>query len=53
MAEARPEESTRHNLQHGFAYQDLREWIAEADRLGELRVVTGQAGNRTLGSPAP
>jgi len=32
MADARPEPGTSHNLRHGFAYQDLREWIAEADR---------------------
>ena len=38
MADARPEPGASHNLRHGFSYQDLREWIAEADRPGELRV---------------
>ena len=49
MADARPEEGASHNLQHGFAYQDLREWIAEADRLGELRVVTGASWQQDIG----
>ena len=32
MAQDWPEPGTSHNLQHGFACQDLREWIAEACR---------------------
>ena len=49
MADAPPEPGTSHNLQHAFAYQDLREWIAEADRLGELRVVTGASWQQDIG----
>ena len=29
------------NLEHRLTYDDLRDWIAEAERLGELRHVTG------------
>ena len=29
------------NWTHHLPYEDLREWIAEADRIGELRTVTG------------
>jgi 4-hydroxy-3-polyprenylbenzoate decarboxylase len=49
MADARAEPVTSHNLQHGFGYQDLREWMTEADRLGELRTVTGASWQQDIG----
>ncbi len=38
-----------HNLRHTLVYQDLREWIAEADRLGELRDVKGASWEQDIG----
>ena len=42
MAENAPATvSPTHNIQHLFAYEDLRRWLDEAERFGELEVVTG------------
>lgn len=35
------ETKTLANYAHNIPYDDLREWIEEADRLGELRHVSG------------
>jgi 4-hydroxy-3-polyprenylbenzoate decarboxylase len=37
------------NLKHDFAYADLRDWIAEADRLGEIKRLTGITWEREIG----
>ncbi len=37
------------NLQHKFTYDDLREWIEEADKLGEVRYVDGLSWEREIG----
>jgi 4-hydroxy-3-polyprenylbenzoate decarboxylase len=37
------------NLKHHFAYADLRDWIAEADRLGEIKRLTGITWEREIG----
>jgi UbiD family decarboxylase len=34
---------------HHFPYQDLREWLAEAERLGELKHVTGASWEQDIG----
>ena len=41
MAESKPAEILRSNNEHNFAYQDLRDWLAEAEKLGELETITG------------
>ncbi len=38
-----------HNIQHRFPYEDLREWLAEAERLGELKHVTGASWEQDIG----
>ena len=40
------------NLEHRLIYDDLRDWIAEAERLGELRHVTGASWQRDIGMAA-
>src|SRR5229473_2333542 len=35
-----------------YAYRDLREWIAEAEKLGEVRVVRGASWQREIGIAA-
>ena len=40
------------NLEHRLTYDDLRDWIAEAERLGELRHVTGASWQRDIGMAA-
>jgi UbiD family decarboxylase len=50
--EAHPALSPTHNVQHGFAYEDLRGWLAEAERLGELEVVTGASWELDIGLAA-
>jgi len=40
---------TGKNLQHAFAYDDLRQWIAEADKLGEMRYLEGLDWEREIG----
>ena len=42
----------RSNLRCVLPYGDLREWIAEADRLGELRVVRGASWEEDIGLAA-
>ncbi len=37
------------NYAHNIPYEDLREWIEEADRLGELRHVTGASWQEDIG----
>ena len=42
MAENAPATvSPTHNIQNSFAYEDLRRWLDEAERFGELEIVTG------------
>ncbi len=41
-----------HNLVHRIEYEDLRDWIAMADRLGELRTVTGANREEEIGMAA-
>ncbi len=40
------------NLGHHISYDDLRDWIAEADRLGELRRVSGATWQQDIGMAA-
>ena len=42
----------RRNWTHHLAYEDLRDWIAEADRLGELRHVSGANWQEEIGMAA-
>ncbi len=37
------------NLQHKFTYDDLREWLVEADKLGEVRYVNELSWEREIG----
>jgi 4-hydroxy-3-polyprenylbenzoate decarboxylase len=43
---------TGSNLAHRIAYDDLREWLAIADGLGELRTVTGASWQEEIGMAA-
>jgi 4-hydroxy-3-polyprenylbenzoate decarboxylase len=40
------------NIEPRIPYDDLRQWIAEADRLGELRTVTGATWQEDIGLAA-
>ena len=40
------------NLKHQIPYEDLRDWIAEAERLGELRYVNGANWQEEIGMAA-
>jgi len=40
------------NLKHHVPYEDLREWIAEAERLGELRHIDGASWQEEIGMAA-
>ena len=40
------------NIASRFAYTDLRQWMQEADRLGELRTVTGASWQEDIGLAA-
>ncbi len=40
------------NLRHSLPYDDLRDWIAEADRLGELKIVSGASWQEEIGMAA-
>lgn len=40
------------NLRQNLPYEDLREWIVEADRLGELKIVTGANWQEEIGMAA-
>lgn len=42
----------RRNLQCAPVYEDLREWLEEADKLGELRVVKGASWQEDIGLAA-
>jgi 4-hydroxy-3-polyprenylbenzoate decarboxylase len=42
----------RSNLQPSIAYDDLREWMSHADRLGELRHVKGASWQEDIGLAA-
>ncbi|OIQ91200.1 phenolic acid decarboxylase subunit C [mine drainage metagenome] len=48
------EESQREREAQGFKipYEDLREWIAEAEKLGEIRVVKGATWQEEIGMAA-
>ncbi len=37
------------NYSHNIPYEDLREWLEQADRLGELRHVTGASWQEDIG----
>ena len=41
-----------HNVQHRFAYDDLRDWLTEAERLNELEVVKGATWEQDIGLAA-
>ncbi|MDP6429128.1 MAG: UbiD family decarboxylase [Rhodospirillales bacterium] len=40
------------NIRHHLTYRDLRDWIAEADRMGELRHVSGASWQSEIGMAA-
>jgi len=42
-------EGRQDNLRHLLVYEDLRDWISEADRLGELREVRGASWEQDIG----
>mgnify|MGYP001367091488 CR=1 FL=1 len=42
-------ERNQDNLRHLLVYEDLRDWIAQADRLGELREVNGANWEQDIG----
>jgi hypothetical protein len=42
----------RSNFKAGIAYDDLREWLALADGLGEVRAVRGASGQEDIGLAA-
>ena len=52
MAESSPAEVLRANNEHNFAYQDLRDWLAEAEKLGELETITGASWEEDIGMAA-
>jgi 4-hydroxy-3-polyprenylbenzoate decarboxylase len=37
------------NLEHRLLYNDLRDWLVEAERLGELRTITGASWEQDIG----
>ena len=41
-----------HNVQHKFSYEDLRDWIDEAERLGELERISGANWEQDIGLAA-
>ncbi len=40
------------NIRHNLTYEDLRGWLGEAERLGELRHVSGASWEREIGLAA-
>src|SRR5246500_2549408 len=44
--------SDRRNIQAHIAYDDLREWLSHAERLGEVRNVTGASWQEDIGLAA-
>ncbi len=44
--------SRQSNAAFRLPYEDLREWIAEADRLGEMRIVKGASWQKEIGMAA-
>lgn len=44
--------STGDNRRHRIGYDDLRDWIAEAERLGELRRIEGASWEQDIGMAA-
>ncbi len=48
----KPAEGAGGNLKHRIPYDDLRDWIAEAERLGELRRVDGASWQEEIGMAA-
>ena len=40
---------TGKNVLHRFAYEDLRQWIEEADKLGEMRYLKGLSWEKEIG----
>ena len=47
QASSKPE--TISNFRHNLVYEDLRGWIAEAERLDELKTVTGASWQQDIG----
>ena len=52
MAESAPAEAISKSNEHNFAYQDLRDWLAEAEKLGELETITGASWQEDIGMAA-
>ena len=52
MAENAPAEAVRASNEHKFAYKDLRDWLAEAEKLGELETITGASWEEDIGMAA-
>ena len=50
-AKAGPQEAAQPNVPH-IPYEDLREWLEEAEKLGEVKVVTGASWERDIGMAA-
>jgi len=46
------QENGRNGQRPQFAYRDLREWMAQANRLGEVRVVSGASWQQEIGMAA-
>ncbi len=46
------DESRSHNIKLDVPYDDLREWIAQADKLGEPRVAEGYDWEEQIGMAA-
>ena len=45
-------EEHRDGLRVNLAYTDLRQWIEEAEKLGEVRVITGASWQEEIGMAA-
>ncbi len=46
------DESRSHNIKLDVPYDDLRGWIAEADKLGEVRLAEGYDWEEQIGMAA-
>ena len=44
--------ASRTNVGAHMTYEDMREWIVEAEKLGELRVVKGASWEKDIGMAA-
>ena len=52
MAETDSAAVVRTSNEHKFAYQDLRDWLEEAEKLGELEKITGASWEEDIGMAA-